>query len=137
MMRTPSVPSSTTGASVAPPRAASSSSRVTNERNEVAPADSNLRARSRTRKMLPSDCSPVGQMATPAWALVPSSNRVSVSATGLRLRPRCRRPSMPSALATSAVRGLRSFSSKRAKGKGAARARLHPWDSETRAGRRR
>ena len=37
MIRTPSVPSSTTGASAAPPRSASSSRRATNARNDVAP----------------------------------------------------------------------------------------------------
>ena len=81
MMRTPSLDSSTIGASGASP-SASSRSRSTKPRNEMLPAASYVRASSATRSTLASACSPHGRSTNAACARVAASNRFTVSSTG-------------------------------------------------------
>ena len=81
MTRTPSLDSSTIGASGASP-SASSRNRSTKPRNEMLPAASYVRASSATRSTLASACSPRSRSTNAACARVAVSNRFTVSSTG-------------------------------------------------------
>ena len=91
--RTPSLPSSTIGASVASPRSAASRSVSTNPRNDKPSLRSYWRASSATCSTLASTCSPLRRSAKPTCARVRSNKRITVSATGRRLRAVCSRAS--------------------------------------------
>ena len=81
--RTPSLPSSTIGASVASPRSAASRSASTKPRNDRPSLRSYWRASSATCSTLASTCSPPRRSAKPAWARV----RARAAGHGLGHRP--------------------------------------------------